>query len=224
MLASIDHVISAQNLLRIRQLLDDSPFIDGKLSAGMVAQGVKNNQEMNPQSEHFRELNELVMGNLVRHPKYKAAAWPKRVAVPFYAKYEPGMEYGEHVDDPVMGQSPDLYRTDISTTIFLSAPDEYEGGELTIRDTYGERQIKLAAGSAVVYPSHSRHYVAPVTKGVRLVAVTWAQSTIRDPSQREMLYELNQAREMLFKELPESEATRKVSATFNNLVRRWIEL
>jgi PKHD-type hydroxylase len=155
---------------------------------------------------------------------YKAAAWPKRVAVPFYAKYEPGMEYGEHVDDPVMGQSPDLYRTDISTTIFLSAPDEYEGGELTIRDTYGERQIKLAAGSAVVYPSHSRHYVAPVTKGVRLVAVTWAQSTIRDPSQREMLYELNQAREMLFKELPESEATRKVSATFNNLVRRWIEL
>lgn len=223
MLASIDHLISAQNLIKIRQLLDDSPFVDGKLSAGMVAKGVKNNQEMNPNSDHFNQLNELVMGNLVRHPKYKAAAWPKRVAAPFYARYEPGMEYGEHVDDPVMGQG-ELYRTDVSTTIFLSEPDEYEGGELTIKDTYGERSIKLAAGSAVIYPSHSRHYVAPVTKGTRLVAVTWAQSTIRDPQKREMLYELNQARESLFKELPDSEATRKVSATFNNLVRRWVDI
>ena len=223
MLARIDHLISPKNLTRIRELLDASPFVDGKLSAGMVARGVKNNQEMNPHSEHFQELNELVMGNLVRHPKYKAAAWPKRVAAPFYARYEPGMEYGEHVDDPVMGQG-DIYRTDISTTVFLSEPEEYDGGELTIMDTYGERHIKLPAGSAVIYPSHSRHYVAPVTRGVRLVAVTWAQSTIRDPAKREMLYELNQAREQLFKELPESEATRKVSATFNNLVRRWVEI
>jgi len=224
MLASIDHLISAQNLTKIRQLLNESPFVDGKLSAGMVARGVKNNEEMNPHSEHFKELNELVMSNLVRHPTYKAAAWPKRVAVPFYARYEPGMEDGEHVDDPIMGQGGDLYRTDVSTTIFLSDPDEYEGGELTIRDTYGERRIKLAAGSAVIYPSHSRHYVAPVTKGVRYVAVTWAQSTVRDPSQREMLYELNQAREMLYRELPDSEATRKISATFNNLVRRWVDV
>lgn len=223
MLASIDHLISASNLKKIRQLLEDSPFVDGKLSAGMVARGVKNNKEMNPQSAHFNELNELVMSNLVRHPKFKAAAWPKKVAAPFYARYEPGMEYGEHVDDPVMGQG-DLYRTDVSTTIFLSEPDEYEGGELTIKDTYGERQIKLPAGSAVIYPSHSRHFVAPVTKGIRLVAVTWIQSTIRDPAKREMLYELNQAREMLYKELPESEATRKVSATFNNLVRRWVDV
>ncbi len=224
MLASIDHLISAKNLTKIRQLLDDSLFVDGKLSAGMVAGAVKNNREMNPQSSHYQQLNELVMSNLVRHPKYKAVAWPKRVAAPFYARYEPGMEYGEHVDDPVMGQRNDLYRTDISTTIFLSEPDEYEGGELVIMDSYGQRQIKLAAGSAVVYPSHSRHYVAPVTRGIRLVAVTWAQSTVRDPAKREMLYELNQAREMLFKELPQSEATRKVSATFNNLVRRWVDI
>jgi len=223
MLASIDHLISAQNLTRIKQLLHDSPFVDGKLSAGMMAKGVKNNQEMNPQSAHFNELNELVMGNLVRHPKFKAVVWPKRIAAPFYVRYEQGMEYGEHVDDPIMGQG-DLYRTDVSTTIFLSEPDEYEGGELTIKDSYGERQIKLAAGSAVMYPSHSRHFVAPVTSGVRLVAVTWSQSTVRDPAKREMLYELNQAREMLYKELPDSEATRKISATFNNLVRRWVEL
>ncbi len=223
MLASIDHLISAQNLTEIRRLLEDSPFVDGKLSAGMVARRVKNNQEMNPQSAHFQQLNELVMSNLVRHPKYKAVAWPKRVAAPFYARYEPGMEYGEHVDDPIMGQGA-LYRTDVSTTIFLSDPEEYEGGELVIKDNYGERQIKLAAGSAVVYPSHSRHYVAPVSKGVRYVAVTWAQSTVRDPSKREMLYELNQAREMLYRELPDSEATRKISATFNNLVRRWVDV
>ena len=223
MLASIDHLISAQNLIKIHQLLQDSPFVDGKLSAGVVARSVKHNQEMNPQSEHFNQLNQLVMSNLVRHPKFKAAAWPKRVAAPFYARYEPGMEYGEHVDDPVMGQG-DLYRTDISTTIFLSAPEDYDGGELVIKDSYGERRIKLAAGSAVIYPSHSRHYVAPVTRGVRYVAVTWAQSTVRDPAKREMLYELNQAREMLFRELPDAEATRKVSATFNNLVRRWVDI
>ncbi len=223
MLASIDHLISAQNLTKIRQLLEDSPFVDGKLSAGLVARGVKKNQEMNPQSAHFNQLNELVMGNLVRHPKFKAVAWPKRVAAPFYARYESGMEYGEHVDDPIMGQG-DLYRTDLSMTVFLSEPDEYDGGELVIRDSYGERKIKLAAGSVVVYPSHSRHFVAPVTRGVRYVAVTWAQSTVRDPAKREMLYELNQAREMLFKQLPDQEATRKVSATFNNLVRRWVDL
>jgi PKHD-type hydroxylase len=223
MLASIDHLISADNLAKIRQLLDSSEFNDGRLSAGMVARGVKNNQEMDPRSEHFKTLNELVMANLVRHPKFKATAWPKKVAAPFYARYQPGMQYGEHVDDPVMGQS-DLYRTDISTTIFLSQPDEYDGGELTIRDTYGERRIKLPAGSAVLYPSHSRHYVAPVTRGVRYVAVTWIQSTIRDPAQREMLYELHMAREMLFRDLPEAEATRKVSAVFNNLVRRWVDI
>ncbi len=224
MLATIEHLISAKNLTEIRQLLERARFVDGKLSAGMVARRVKNNQEMDPRSEDFHKLNELVMGNLVRHPKYKAVAWPKRVAAPFYARYEPGMEYGEHVDDPVMGQGQDLYRTDVSTTVFLSEPDEYEGGELVIIDTYGEQRIKLPAGHAVVYPSHSRHFVAPVTSGVRLVAVTWAQSTVRDPSRRELLYELNLAREQLFRELPESEATRKVAATFNNLVRRWVDL
>jgi len=224
MLATIEHLISAKNLTEIRRLLDRASFVDGKLSAGSVARRVKNNREMDPRSADFNALNEMVMGNLVRHPKYKAVAWPKRVAAPFYARYEPGMEYGEHVDDPVMGQGQDLYRTDVSTTVFLSEPEEYEGGELVIIDTYGEQRIKLAAGSAVVYPSHSRHFVAPVTEGVRLVAVTWAQSTVRDPSKREMLYELNLAREQLFRELPDAEATRKVAATFNNLVRRWVDI
>ena len=223
MLASIDHLISAQNLTKIRQLLDESQFVDGKLSAGDVAQRMKNNQEMSTSSQHLRELNELVMGNLVRHPKYRAVVWPKHIAAPFYVRYEAGMSYGEHVDDPIMGQG-DLYRTDVSITVFLSEPDEYEGGELTIQDSYGSTQIKLPAGSAVMYPSQSRHYVAEVISGTRLVAVTWAQSTVRDPAKREILYDLNQARELLFKQSPDSAATKKVSASFNNLVRRWVEL
>ena len=223
MLASIDHLISAQNLTKIRQLLDESQFVDGKLSAGDVAQRMKNNQEMSTSSQHLRELNELVMGNLVRHPKYRAVVWPKHIAAPFYARYEAGMSYGEHVDDPIMGQG-DLYRTDVSITVFLSEPDEYEGGELTIQDSYGSTQIKLPAGSAVMYPSQSRHYVAEVISGTRLVAVTWAQSTVRDPAKREILYDLNQARELLFKQSPDSAATKKVSASFKNLVRRWVEL
>ena len=222
MLASIDHLISAQNLATIRQLLDDSSFVDGKLSAGSIAQLAKNNQEMSAHSAHMSQLNELVMGNLVRHPKYRAVVWPKRIAAPFYARYETGMSYGEHVDDPIMGQG-DVYRTDVSITIFLSEPDEYEGGELTIQDSYGSTQIKLPAGSAVMYPSQSRHFVAEVTSGTRLVAVTWAQSTVRDPAKREILYDLNQARELLFKQDPDSAAAKKVSASFNNLVRRWVE-
>jgi len=193
------------------------------MTAGGLAQQVKQNEEISSDSADLRELNEIVMGALVRHPEYRAICWPKRIAAPIYARYESTMAYGEHVDDPVMGQD-QVYRADISFTVFLSQKDSYEGGELSIVENFGEQQVKLDAGSAVFYPSSSLHSVLPVTSGTRFVAVSWIQSTIRDAAKRQLLYELNQAREILIKEQPGSPACHLLSNSFNNLVRRWVEL
>lgn len=225
MLLQIPRVLSSHELQSVQQILAQSRFVDGKLSAGMHAQRVKNNQEVARDDQHLQQLNNIVMGNLVRHPVYRNGALPLRVATPFYARYGQGMTYGDHVDDAVMGPGPgQLYRSDVSITVFLNEPEDYEGGELTIRTPFGDRQVKLQAGDAVMYPSASLHHVAPVTAGERIVAVTWLQSMVRDPARRELLYELNQAREKLMQEAPNAEETAQVDRSFSNLFRMWAEL
>lgn len=224
MLLTISGVIPQPQLERVRQLLQRAEFKDGKLSAGMEAQRVKNNQEMVQEANLYSALNNLVMGCLVQHAVYQQAVLPARVAAPYYARYTEGMRYGDHIDDPVMGSGTDRYRSDVSTTVFLSGPDEYDGGELVIRSNFGEHAIKLAAGDAVVYPSSSLHHINTVTRGARLVAVTWAQSLVRDPNQRELLYQLSQAREKLLRNSPEAEETAWVSNSYANLVRMWSEV
>lgn len=224
MLLTISGVIPQPQLERVRQLLQRAEFKDGKLSAGMEAQRVKNNQEMVQEASLYSALNNLVMGCLVQHAVYQQAVLPARVAAPYYARYTEGMRYGDHIDDPVMGSGTDRYRSDVSTTVFLSGPDEYDGGELVIRSNFGEHAIKLAAGDAVVYPSSSLHHINTVTRGARLVAVTWAQSLVRDPNQRELLYQLSQAREKLLRNSPEAEETAWVSNSYANLVRMWCEV
>ncbi len=224
MLITIPHVLSAQQLDTINAWLDHAPFVDGKLSAGTVARQVKHNQEVDRSASDLLErLNEQVMGNLVRHPQFRNAVLPHRIATPFYARYTAGMAYGDHIDDPVMG-SPNHYRSDVSTTIFLNGPEAYEGGELVIRTTYGEHSVKLPAGYAVVYPSTSLHRVAEVKSGERRVAVTWTQSMIRDPARRELLYELSQAREKMLRKQPDSPETKHVDHVYVNLVRMWAEV
>ncbi len=224
MLIQIPHVLGQQQLASVRQLLADAQFVDGKLSAGQSAQRVKNNLELAAQSQHIEQLNNIVMGNLVRHPVYQNAALPHRVAVPFYARYTEGMAYGPHIDDPVMGPAEHRYRSDIAITVFLSEPGDYDGGELAIQTSFGEQRIKLAAGDAVLYPASSRHEVTEVTRGERLVAVTWVQSLVRDPAHRELLYQLNQAREKLLKNAPQAAETKNVDTAYVNLVRMWSEL
>jgi PKHD-type hydroxylase len=224
MLLTIPQVLSGEELDVVRQLLATAPFADGKRSAGKEANRVKINEELAPDtSDVTTPLNNLVMGNLVQHPVYRAAALPLHIAAPYYARYSPGMCYGRHVDDPLMG-SGNHYRSDISITIFLSAPDDYEGGELVIHTAFGEQRAKLAAGDALMYPSSSLHEVTEVTCGTRLVAVTWVQSVIRDAAQRELLYELGQAREMLLKNKPDAPETAQVSNSYVNLVRMWSEI
>jgi len=220
MLLEIPNVLSEQELTAVRGVLDKAPFVDGKLSAGMAAQRVKHNEEVDVRSQDVQQLNNLVMSRLVQHPVYRAAALPMKVASPYYARYGEGMSYGDHVDDPIM-HADTPYRSDISITIFMSDKDEYEGGELVINTQYGEHCVKLSAGDAVMYPSSSVHHVNEVTKGTRLVAVTWLQSLVREPAKRELLYDMYQVKEQLLKDAPDDENTKRLDRSYVNLVRMW---
>ncbi|MFI0399857.1 MAG: Fe2+-dependent dioxygenase [Thiolinea sp.] len=224
MLLVIPQVLDAERVQELQGLLRHADFIDGKLSAGKEAQQVKQNQELSANSPQRRRLDALVMSALVQHPQYQAAVLPLRVATAFYVRYQVGMGYGFHIDDPVMGPMSGRYRSDISTTVFLNEPEAYEGGELVIRSSFGEQRIKAAAGSAVIYPSSTWHQVTPVTQGERLVAVTWAQSLVKSAEQRELLYQLAQAREGLLAKAPNSAELAQLSTAYSNLVRMWSEV
>ncbi len=221
MLIQIEGVLDAHQVQTAQRLIDAGKFADGTRSAGTAAARVKHNEELTLAPAQLTQLNNLVMGSLVKHPVYRSAAMPLKVAAPYYAHYTTGMSYGLHVDDPIMGQGSELYRSDISVTIFLNSPEDYDGGELVIQTAFGEQQVKLAAGDAVIYPSSSIHRVAEVSRGERLVAVSWIQSTVRETERRALLHEMNLARETLLQEQPDAEVTRRVNQAYINLVRMW---
>ncbi len=222
MLVQIKHVLGEHELKQAQDLLLNAKFRDGKLSAGIAAQLVKNNEELSNEKV-IAELDQIIMDNLVRHPEYQQAALPHRIAAPFYVRYKKGMEYGDHIDDPIMGEG-QRYRSDIAITIFLTSPNEYEGGELIIQSPYGEQKIKCPAGDAVLYPASTRHHITPITRGERLVAVTWVQSLIRNNEQRYLLYQLSHTREKMLRKDPNSEDTKRIDNVYVNLVRMWSEV
>ncbi len=224
MLVTIPEVLNKEDLNVIVDLMATANFREGSASAGSEAKRVKNNHEMFISEAEQQRLNNLVMGKLIQNPTYIATAFAAKIAAPYYAKYTKGMHYGNHVDDPVMGPPNQRYRSDIAITIFLSEPDSYDGGELIITTAFGEQKVKLNAGDAVLYPSSSTHRVAEVTRGERLVAVTWLQSTVRDPAKREILYNLSQAREALMQTSPESQALEQLSNSYVNLLRMWSDI
>ena len=224
MLLEIPGVLNRAQLQKIDEILADAQFVDGKLTAGMAARRVKYNEEMRQDPKPMQLLMMTRMSSLGENPVFRSAALPHRVADPIIARYQPGMTYGDHVDDPIMGSNGPRFRTDVSMTLFLRDPDSYDGGELVIRTPFGDRQVKLAAGHAVVYPSASVHHVAEVTRGQRLVALTWIQSYVRDAARRELLYELDQAREHLLKTDPDAATTKNVDRSYVNLLRMWAEL
>jgi PKHD-type hydroxylase len=224
MLITIPQVLAKEELAVVHDFISRAQFVDGKLSAGSEAIDVKNNLEMQAADRDMTQLNNLVMGKLVKHPVYLNAAMPAKIAAPFYAKYSKGMQYGNHIDDPIMGPAGQRYRTDLSITVFLNAPEDYDGGDLVVQTAFGEQRVKLDAGDAVMYPSGSTHRVAEVTRGERVVAVTWLQSMVRDPSQRELLYRLSQARDILLDKSKGEQETELVSNAYINLVRMWSEV
>ncbi|MCK5382854.1 MAG: Fe2+-dependent dioxygenase [Gammaproteobacteria bacterium] len=224
MLTHIKGILDQNQLATARKLIAAGKFSDGSSSAGMAARRVKHNEELILNQTHMSDLNNLVMNSLVNHPVYRSAALPLRIAAPYYAHYTKGMSYGEHVDDPIMGQGSELYRSDISITIFLNSPDDYDGGELVIQTSFGEQQIKLPAGDAILYPSSSTHRVAEVSRGERLVAVSWVQSLVQEPEKRALLHDMNQARETLLRDKPDADETRQVNQSYINLVRMWSDI
>ena len=223
MLLAIPDLLNSAQVAKLHELIGDARFVDGKLTAGMAASKVKHNQELAPEPELLQRLYRIVMASVGHSEQFRSAALPAKVADFIFARYHAGMQYGDHVDDPIMGQGP-KFRSDVSMTIFLNSPEDYDGGELVIRTPFGEQQVKLPAGHAVVYPSASVHRVAEVTRGERLVALTWIQSFVRDAAQRELLFELDQARQQLLRRDPESDLTKNVDRSYVNLLRMWAEV
>lgn len=226
MVVTIPDLLNKAQLEVLCPVLRQGNFVDGKLSAGADASRHKNNLELersgNPDSERYDALNNVVMTTLVQHPEYLRHAMPARIGAPIYARYLAGMAYGGHIDDPLMGAAGARFRSDISISIFLNDPGEYEGGELSI-DSGAERQCwKLSAGSALLYPSNSYHAIEPVRSGERLVAVTWVQSLIRHADRRRILVQLDQARQLLADD-PQSACYEKINLSYANLFRMWAE-
>ena len=203
-------------------MLRQGKFIDGRLSAGKNARVKKNNLELAPGEDCFDALNNVVMTELVQNPVYLQTAMPAKICTPIYARYETGMEYGGHIDDPIMSPPGSSYRSDISISIFLNDPAEYEGGELCIESLAGSTEIKLPAGDAILYPSTSYHAVKKVTAGERLVAITWVQSHIRRADQREILVQLDQARQSLPIDTNRN-THQQLDLCYANLFRMWAE-
>jgi len=189
----VDRILGQAELARVLSILHSRKFVDGKLTASGPAREVKENLQADRPDGAPTDADQIILAALQRNEQFQAFAIPRRILLPLYNRYEPGMQYGAHVDSPVMGSGTGQVRTDISMTIFLSDPGSYDGGELALETPLGEQEIKLDAGEAVFYPSTTVHRVTPVTRGVRLAAVSWIQSGVRDERLRELLFDRKRA-------------------------------
>ncbi|ESJ19925.1 Fe(II)-dependent oxygenase [Cupriavidus sp. HPC(L)] len=228
MLVQIPDVLTPEEIRYCRERVERSQWVDGRVTAGDLAAQSKYNLQIPVDSAEARELGELVLTALGRNPTYHSAALPLRVMPPMFNRYDSAMNFGTHVDNAIRtvpGTGGMRIRADVSSTLFLSDPDEYEGGELVIQDLYGSHTVKLPAGHLVVYPASSLHRVTPVTKGSRWASFFWAQSMVKDDGQRRMLYELDLAIIEIRKQLgDDKDAVLALVNHYHNLLRRWAEL
>ena len=225
MLLHIPEVLSHDQVAAIRRALDSADWIDGKETVGAQGARVKRNLQLPDASPLREQLGRGVLAALAANPLYHAAALPLRTLPPRFNRYEGGGHYGFHVDGAVMAvaASGEQLRSDVSCTLFLSEPDEYDGGELIVSDTYGEHEVKLPAGDLIVYPSSSLHKVQPVTRGARIASFFWVQSLIRDDSQRRLLFELDTSIQTLTHSGADSGAVLQLTGVYHNLLRRWAQ-
>ena len=223
MIVCMARVLAAEELARIAAHLRQASFVDGKLTAGWHARQVKENRQLAP-GPAAEAVGRIVREALLRHEVFRSAALPLKLRPILFSRTEPGMGYGTHVDDAVMGRDEAAMRSDISVTVFLSDPSGYDGGELILEGAGGESGYKLEAGAAIAYPSTSLHRVSPVTAGRREVAVTWAQSMVRSAERREILFDLDTARRALFKAAGKSAEFDLIAKSYANLLRQWAEL
>lgn len=224
MIICIANILTPEELEKIVNSLEKAEFAEGKLTAGIYAKDVKNNTQLKSDTDTYEQNEEIVKEALRSNSLFKMAARPKTITPIIFSRYEEGMYYGLHTDNAIMGDEDNLIRTDLSMTLFLSPPSSYEGGELVFETTQGEEAFKLEAGSMIVYPTTTLHRVEPIRKGVRLAAVSWVQSIIRDSHQREILFDLETARTSLFKKSGKTPEIELLSKTLSNLLRLWAEI
>lgn len=225
MLMHIPEVLSKEQVAGMRTAMANAEWTDGRQTVGPQGAKVKRNLQLPDASPLRRELGDQVIAALHRHSLYHAAVLPLRTLSPRFNRYEGGAEYGFHIDGAVMasGHADTHIRSDISCTLFLSEPDEYDGGELIVSDTYGEHEVKLPAGDAIVYPSSSLHRVTPVTRGARIASFFWVQSMVRDDGARRLLLELDTAIRNLSASAADQASILQLTGVYHNLLRRWAE-
>lgn len=218
----ITDILTHEQLTRLRKLIDESPFESGERTAGPRARRVKNNLQMAREAEHRGEIQQTVIKILMGNSEFRRAALPRSLRPPMVSRYKPGMTYGFHVDDALMGKEK-AARSDLAFTIFVADPREYDGGELTIGTPFGEQTVKLPAGSMFLYPASSLHRVQPITRGERIAIVGWVESFVRDPSRREILYDINRIKLFLGEKFPDAAETDLAGKVHANLLRMWAE-
>ena len=226
MLLHVPDVLTAEQVAQARRVLDAAEWVDGAVTAGFQSTQVKHNMQLREGSTAARELGELVLDALDRSPLFMSAALPAKVFPPLFNRYAGGQSFGNHVDNAIrqVRNSTHRVRTDISATLFLSAPEEYDGGELVVDDTYGAHSVKLPAGHMVLYPATSLHRVTPVTRGARVASFFWVQSLVRSDADRALLFDMDMAIMRLRREVGDTEAVVALTGVYHNLLRRWAEL
>jgi PKHD-type hydroxylase len=226
MLLHIPNVLNAEELKSIQKILHEANWVDGKVTAGTQSEQVKNNLQLSEDSEVAESARKIVLKALSRNALFFSAVLPKKIYPPLFNQYRGGMNFGNHIDNAVRTHAAtgNHVRTDVSSTLFLSEPDSYEGGELVVEDTYGQQMVKLPAGDMVVYPGTSLHHVRPVTQGARIASFFWTQSMIRDDAQRTLLFDMDAAISTLRQQHGDSAAVVRLTGNYHNLIRMWADV
>ena len=226
MLLQIPDVLTPAQVTEFRQALEQAEWIDGRVTAGHQSALAKDNAQLPEDHPTARKLGELVLAALERQPLFMAAALPLKVFPPLFNRYQGGQSFGTHVDNAIrqVTGTPHRVRTDLSATLFLSSPEEYDGGELLIEDTSGMHSIKLPAGHLILYPATSLHHVRPVTRGARIASFFWVQSMVRDGAERALLFDLDMAIQRISTASPDHPAVIQLTGVYHNLLRRWADV
>lgn len=222
MLVRVPEVLTPEQVREAREVLARAEWVDGAVTAGFQSTLVKRNSQVPEDSPAAMEVGRLIKAALARNPLFMSAALPARVFPPLFNRYEAGQGFGNHVDNAIrQARGGERIRTDVSATLFLSAPEEYDGGELIIDDTYGTHSVKLPAGDMILYPSTSLHRVQPVTRGARIASFFWIQSLVRGDAERALLFDLDMAIVRLREQVGENDALLSLTNVYHNLLRRW---
>lgn len=226
MLLKIPGVLTAEQVAECRAALQAADWVDGRVTAGYQSARVKNNEQLPEDNPVALRWGDLISQTLSRNLLFRSAAVPAKIYPPLFNRYSGGGSFGVHVDNAIRDVKGTRHRvrTDISATLFLSQPDEYDGGELVIEDTYGTQSIKFAAGDMVLYPGTSLHRVNPVTRGARVASFFWIQSLVREDAQRALLFDLDTAIQKLSVNVPDHPSVTQLTGVYHNLLRRWADL